>query len=322
MPAVHHGESGLTIVELMVAMTVGMLVVLAATSLFLSTKTGYIFQDEGARLQETGRYAIESITRAVRQAGHENWGNDAAAFLSTPEISANIAGLDASSLKESDPGIDAPLSKSINGSDVLAVRFIGSGTGTGGDGTLLNCAGFGVAQPINLEIDRGWSIFYVAADKSGEPELRCKYFGKTSWNTEAIARGIESFQVLYGIDTDADGLSNQFLTASAINKLDTLLLLEGPNASSRNIDKNRKTHWKKVVALKIAILVRSGQVARADPQAREYDLFGKDYADMNAAIDVGTRVKEAGMSAANRNRHRKIFVSTIQLRNHAAGSGT
>jgi type IV pilus assembly protein PilW len=316
-----RAQSGLTIVELMVAMTVGLLVVLATTALLVTAKTGYIVRDEGARVQETGRYAIEAITRAVRQAGYENWGTGTAALLNTPEISANIVGLDASTLKESTPGIEAPSAKSINGSDVLAVRFIGSGTGVGGDGTLLNCAGFGVAEPVNLESDRGWSIFYIGSDKSGEPELRCKYFGKTSWNTEAIARGVEGFQVLYGIDTDDDGLSNQFITATAINNLDKLLLLEGSDASSRNLDKNRKTHWKKVVAIRIAILVRSGQTARADPKAQEFDLFGKQYADTHAAIDIGTRVQEAKMSAANRNRLRKIFVTTIQLRNLAAGSG-
>lgn len=318
---VRSGQTGLTIVELMVAIAVGLLVVLVATSLLLSTKAGYIFQDEGARLQETGRYAVESITRAVRQAGYENWDTAGAAVISTPEISANIAGLDASSLKEITVGIDAPVARSINGSDVLAIRFIGSGMGSGGDGTLLNCAGFGVAEPADLEVDRGWSIFYIAADKGGEPELRCKYFGKTSWNTEAIARGVESLQVLYGLDADGDGLPNQFFTATAINALDRLLVLEGPNAAARSLDKNRKTHWKEVVVIKIAMLVRSAQGARFDSEERDYDLFGKEYSDTNAAVDVGTRLKEASMPATSRNRYRKIFGSTIHLRNRAAGLG-
>jgi type IV pilus assembly protein PilW len=319
--AIRHPQAGLTIVELMVSIAVGLLVVLAVTALLLSTKTGYIFQDEGARLQETGRYAIESITRAVRQAGYENWDTGATAMLAPPEISANIAGLDASGLKESEIGIEAPLSKSVNGSDVLAVRFTGSGSASGGDGTLLNCAGFGVAAPIDLETDRGWSIFYVALDKSGEPELRCKYFGKTSWNTEAIARGIETFQVLYGLDTDDDGVPNQFLNASAISKLDKQLVLDGPNAAERLFDKNRRTHWKKVVTIKIAILARSGQVVRADARALHYDLFSKEYGDTYGSSDIGTRIDEAKLPPASRNRHRKVFASTIQLRNRVAGSG-
>jgi type IV pilus assembly protein PilW len=315
-------QLGLTIVELMVAIAVGLLVVLAATSLLVSTKSGYILQDESGRLRETGAYATESIARAVRQAGYENWDTSETAILFIPETSANISGLDAGSLKESEHGIENPLRKSVNGSDVLAVRFAGAGTGAGGDGTVLNCAGFSVPEPRDLEHDRGWSIFYVATDKSGEPELRCKYMGKTSWNTEAIARGVESFQVLYGLDMDGDGVANRFVSASEINSLDKRLVLNGPNATEREIDRNRKTHWKKIVAIKAALLARTAQGARADTQLREYDLFDKDYADHHGASDPGTRIREAEMSAVNRNRHRKIFFSTIQVRNRPEGGDT
>ncbi|MDB5762271.1 MAG: Pilus assembly protein PilW [Herminiimonas sp.] len=315
-------QSGLSIVELMVSLAVGMLVVMAATALLLSSKAGYTAQDEGERLQETGRYALEAITRAVRQAAYENWDREATAIVNTPTVSANLAGLDDRSLKETEIGIDAPLSKAINGSDVLAVRFIGAGAGPNGDGVMLNCAGFGVAEPVNLETDRGWSIFYVAADKSGEPELRCKYYGKSSWSSEAIARGVESFQVLYGIDTDADGLPNRFLNAAGVNELDNALVLAGANAIERAIDRNNKTHWKKVVVVKVALLVRGSQNARSGTPANRYDLFGKDYADVNAAGDIGTRINEETLPAAARNRLRKVFASTIQLRSAAAGSGT
>lgn len=314
-------QTGLTIAELMISIALGLFVVLAATALLLSAKASYITQDEGARVQETGRYALELVARAVRQTAYENWDQEAAAILNVPNLSTNISGLDARSLKEAGTGIDAPVAKSVNGSDVLAVRFIGSGASPDGDGTMLNCAGFSVAAPLNLEADRGWSIFYVANDKNGEPELRCKYYGKTSWNTEAIALGVESFQVLYGIDTDADGLPNQYLTATKIDNLDNALILEGPNAAARALDKNMKTHWKKVVVVKVALLVRSSGRTRSDAPANQYDLFGKDYADMSAAIDIGTRITEANLVSAQRNRFRKVFALTIQLRNQSAGSG-
>jgi hypothetical protein len=51
-------------------------------------------------------------------------------------------------------------------------------------------------------------------------------------------------------------------------------------------------------------------------------LFGKDYADMHAANDIGTRISESSMAATQRNRFRKVFALTIQLRNRSAGSGT
>ncbi len=316
-------QAGLTIVELMVSIALGLLVILLAIALLLSSKSGYVAQDEGTRIQDTGRYAIESISRAARQAAYENWDKEEAPIVNGATISANIAGLDGQRLKENSPGIASPAGPSVNGSDVLAVRFFGVGAGVNGDGTVLNCAGFGVGAPHSKETadeDRGWSIFYVAPDSSGEPELRCKYQGKSGWTSDALARGVESFQVLYGVDADADGLPNQFLTASAVQALDDALIPVGDTAAARARDKNKKTYWKKVVVLKIALLVRGSQKARTDALTMEYDLFGKGYSDTNAAADPGTSIKEAELPPAMRNRLRKVFTITVQLRNQVAGS--
>lgn len=316
-------QAGLTVVELMVSITLGLLVTMAAMALLLSSRSGYVTQDEGTRIQDTGRYAIESVARAVRQAAYENWDGNEAPIVTSATFSANIAGLDGHSLKENSEGITAPLTKAVNGSDVLAIRFFGVGAGASGDGTILNCAGFGVGAPSsreNADQERGWSIFYVAADSGGEPELRCKYQGKSTWTSDAVARGVESFQVLYGIDTDGNGLADRFLNASAIDRLDDGLSLVGKDAAALARDKNRKTFWKKVVIVKIALLVRGSQSARTDALTAQYDLFGKEYSDAYAVADIGTRVKEAELPATIRNRHRKMFSITIQLRNQTAGS--
>jgi type IV pilus assembly protein PilW len=321
-PNIPNRQAGLTIVELMVSLALGLLVLLLATVLLMATKSAYIAHDEVARVHDTGRYAIESIARAARQAAYENWDREQAPLVAVAEVGPNISGLDARSLKENSWGIESPVLSSVNGSDVLAVRFFGAGSGSNGDGTMLNCAGFGVAAANSSEsadADRGWSIFYVAADSEGEPELRCKYRGKTAWSSAAIARGVESFQVLYGVDTDADGLPNRFLTATAIQGMDDALILAGDDAAGKAIDRNRKTYWKKVVVVKAAILVRGNQGARTDTLNKQYDLFGKDYADIHAGSDRGTRIKEADLPHALRNRLRKAFVTTIQLRNQASG---
>lgn len=317
----NNRQAGATIIELMVACTIGLIVVMLATTLLLSSKAGYTTQDENVRVQETGRYAVEIISRGVRQAAYENWDRAENSLVNAPTMSAGIAGMDARTLKEGTAGIDDPVANPVNGSDVLAVRFFGAGSGSSGDGTMLNCAGFGVPETDDPEAGRGWSIFFVASDKSGEPELRCKYRGKNSWNAEAIARGVESFQVLYGVDTDADGLPNQFLNAMQIDRLDGDLKLEGPNAVGRLLDKNRKTHWKKVVTVNVAMLVRSAQNARSGVADKRYDLFGPEYAAQHAADDSGTRIDERDLPAASRNRLRKIFSTSIQLRSSASGSG-
>lgn len=320
-------QAGLTLVELMISLTLGLFVVLAATAMLVSSKTMYTSQDDRSIIQDTGRYAIEAISRATRQSAYENWDKESAPIIAEATMGANLAGLDANALKETEIGMDSPLgaAAAINGSDVLAVRFFGSGTGAQGDSTMLNCVGFGVPEPTSqntAEEDRGWSIFYVT-DTNGEPELRCKYYSseKGTWNSEAIARGVESFQVLYGLDTDGDGLMNQYLTASEIDDLDSTLVLVGADEDAKQKDKNRKTNWKKITVVKVALLMRGSQPARSDTLTGQYDLFGKDYADDHAATDIGTRIKEADIPVAVRNRVRALFTSTIQIRNQLKGSG-
>lgn len=316
-------QAGLTLVELMISMAIGLFIVIATTALLLSTKSGYLAQDDAAHIHDTGRHAIEIISRAVRLAAYENWDAAEAPVVDASAVGANLAGLDAHSLKSTMPGISSPLAKSINGSDVLAVRFFGSGSGDNGDGTMTNCAGFGVPAASSAQTaddSRGWSIFYVAENASGEPELYCKYRGGGGWSAQSIASGVESFQVLYGLDTDADGVPNTFLTASAINGLDAALILAGADAAQRAADLNRKTHWKKVVALKVALLVRGAHFIREVSSGSVYDLLGQDYANGYAASDPGVRIKESALPKSVRGRERRVFTTTIQLRNRSVGA--
>lgn len=316
-----RGQAGVTLIELMISMAVSLFVVLAATALFVSTKSGYILQDDEANMQDTARYAIEVIGRAVRQASYENWDGSQPPVVASELLSPGVTGMDARSLKSRTQGVDSPLRSAVNGSDVLAVRFFGSGEGDNGDGTMLNCAGFGVAAPSPgaTEEERGWSIFYVAKDSTGEPELYCKYRGNTNWTSQSIARGVESFQVLYGLDTDEDGLPNRLLNASAIEALDDALILQGVNAVERARDRSRKSHWRKIVIVKIALLVRGAHASRADGPA-DYHLFGRDYA--SASGDTGTRIRKNDLHGSVRGRVRRVFSSTIWLRGRSAGSST
>lgn len=315
-------QNGLTLVELMISITLGMLVVMATTALLVSSKASYLAQDEGSRIQETGRYAFDVLTRAVHQVAYENWDVDGAPMLVGAGYSSNVRGLDASSVKRATHGIDAPLQTSVNGSDVLALRFFGVGNGSDGDGTVLNCAGFSVGAPAshaNAESKRGWSIFYVATSAHGEPELRCKYFGKTAWASDAIATGVESFQVLYGLDADSDSMPDRYVNATAINAMDDALILEGATAAAKAIDKNRKTNWKKVMVVKIALLLRATANTGANAAPLQYDLFGSDYSNAQGANDRGTRIREEDLPIASRHRLRKVFMQTIHIRNSSAG---
>ena len=320
-------QLGLTLVELMISIVLGMLVVLAATALLVSSKSAYLSQDENVQMQDTARFVLENINRSVRQAGYENWDKDTqdAPIVATPVMEANLAGLDAQSVTGTSTGIDSPLSANVNGSDVLALRFFGvdkPGTNVA-DGSIVDCAGNGISAPAtsnSADQDRGWSIYYVAnSTVDGVPELRCKYRGEAggifSWKTEAVARDVESFQVLYGVDTDGDRIANQFMTATQIRALDTALGLAGAEL-------NKKTNWKKIVSIKVALLLRGAQTRKANSATETYHLFGEAYSTANAANDAGTKIVGTGLPAAVQQRVRKVYTATIQFRNQPEGSGS
>ncbi|AKJ96383.1 hypothetical protein TVD_01435 [Thioalkalivibrio versutus] len=60
---------GLTLVELMIAMVLGILLIGAVISVFVGTSQTYRTQEAMSKVQESGRFAIELLTRDIRQVG-------------------------------------------------------------------------------------------------------------------------------------------------------------------------------------------------------------------------------------------------------------
>ena len=69
------GQTGLTLVELMIAMVLGLLLILAASQVFLSSKRTYTTQEAVSRIQENGRFGIDILSRNIRKAGYTPCGN-------------------------------------------------------------------------------------------------------------------------------------------------------------------------------------------------------------------------------------------------------
>ena len=62
-------QQGFTAVELMVAMALSLVLIGGAVTIFYSTKLSYQATDETARIQETGRLALELMLRDIRNSG-------------------------------------------------------------------------------------------------------------------------------------------------------------------------------------------------------------------------------------------------------------
>lgn len=309
---------GATLVELMVSIALGALIVLAGGALLVFSNGSYVNLAEVARLNDNALFAHEIISRAIRQTAFVEWGGATTAVSMRPDDSASVGGLDAQGVSRGGEGIDSPTASAVNGSDVLALRYSGAGAGPGGDGSVINCAGFGVARAAS-QAERGWSIFYVATNATGDAELRCKYRGANSWGNEAIVGGVDSFQVLYGLDTDVpgDGVANRYVNASALNALDDALVPAGADAAAMARDKQIRTHWKRVVSLKVALLLHGERASKASGAPERFDLFGQPYADAYAGSDQGVRVEEARLPAELQGRARHLLTWTILLRNRS-----
>ena len=127
-------QSGLTLIELMVALVLSMVLMTGMISVFVANKRTYQVQEGLARLQENGRFAIHLLTRDIRGAGY--WG----CGTQTPNIinALNNGGSYAFSYGQAVDGFDAvgnswspTLDISISGaspspnegSDVVTLRF-------------------------------------------------------------------------------------------------------------------------------------------------------------------------------------------------------
>lgn len=298
-------QGGMTLVEMMVAIAVGLGVVLLAGRLFGAANGAYAAQTDSAGLDDGGRYALELIGHALRQAAHVDLAQLDLAAPGAPAVPARLAGLDAHSLGRTTPGLDEPLPDVANGSDILAVRFPGAGTGNG-DGSVTDCAGF----PVGAN-EEGWSIFYVAQNANGDAELRCKYKGASGWSADAVVASVDGFQVLYGLDTDSprDGVANRYVNADAIRALDTALAATGLSPQ----ELQRQSWWKRVASVRVALLLHGARATRDTPGTRDYQLFGPLHAQDAADEDQGTVVHEAELAPELRRRERRLFSSTVAL---------
>jgi type IV pilus assembly protein PilW len=313
MNGLMHRCAGVGLVEMLVALAIGMLVTLASAAMLVTANGDYLHHGATVRLNDGGRYALELIGQALRQAGYADAALPGGAAPAAEE-GAGIEGLDARSLTRTGPGIADARAPSVNGSDVLAVRFGGAGSGSG-DGSIVDCAGFAVGAT-----QQGWSIFYVAPGDDGEAELRCKYRTDSGgWSADAVVRGIDSFQVLYGVDTDTpvDGVANRYLNAAALRALDDALVVAGPSAAERERERRRRSHWHRVVAVRVALLLHGESGTRAGGTPIAYDLFGAAYTAAARGGDAGTRIDEAALPAPLRARARRLFESAVLLRNRA-----
>lgn len=74
-------QAGLSLIELMIAMVIGLVLMLGVIQIFAASRAASRLAEGNARAQENGRFAIEFLQRDIRMAGHFGCVNDQAHFV-------------------------------------------------------------------------------------------------------------------------------------------------------------------------------------------------------------------------------------------------
>jgi type IV pilus assembly protein PilW len=131
-------QHGLSLIELMIAVVIGLILIGGLIQVYLSSKQSYNAQEQLARMQESGRFAMDLITRDLRRAGYT--GGDVVALNSydgsvPPPVppahdcgSTNewgrMIGWRVSGLNNANTGY-ACATGYLGGTDILAIRYAG-----------------------------------------------------------------------------------------------------------------------------------------------------------------------------------------------------
>jgi type IV pilus assembly protein PilW len=125
-------QRGLTLVELMVAMVIGLALIAGVTELFITNKQTYRLTDASSRIQESARFTFRFLTKDVRMAGYNgcageamtvtNTLNDSSSFLY--DFGTSVQGFEATSGSAWTPTVPTAITSPKGGSDILTVRGI------------------------------------------------------------------------------------------------------------------------------------------------------------------------------------------------------
>lgn len=260
-------QRGLTLVELMVAMTLGLVVVLGVVYVFSGARASHRHQESYSAIQEAGRIALEVLAREARMAGNTGCGSVAyMTHLSGPSeppipgefvfnndvalaaVEGGGATPDQFTLVYGSPeqtGVVASAANQIQVASVAALEV--NRALMAGDPVLIN-------DCVNTEVGTvqavAGDVITLQANLANEPRpgalvmrLERSTFsvdvnGQLLRNGVALVGGVRDMQVLYGIATSAsDRSAVQYVNAS--------------DAAFLPVD---------VVAMKVALSVQDGDI--------------------------------------------------------------
>ncbi|MCF6202164.1 MAG: PilW family protein [Methylococcaceae bacterium] len=213
-------QEGMTLVEVMIAMTIGLFLIAGVIQMFVSTKLSYSVQNAVTRISENSRFSLEFLAGNMRLAGYRMlpWQDSVSdVFSETTALFPNSG--------QYISGTEGGLAQA----DQINIRFQGSVTSAGSaDGRILDCEGASVGNTL---VELSFSL-------SGT-NLICTINGASPVEV-ILADNVTNMQLLYGFDSDANGSVNQYVNASSVTDWTKVLsiklglVLSSEDALSKN----------------------------------------------------------------------------------------
>ena len=293
-----NAERGMTLVELLVAMSIGLFLIGGALYMYSQSKNAYRAGDSLARLQETARFALDALEPDIRLARY--WGlNSEPARINVPAgVAVTCDGVDvtnwaldlASAVDASDDNFnldcaafnDAPRA----GSDVLILRHAEPWQGgvepapdvqrlqvrtTLNRGQVFNDGvgpTLGVDSSTNNVVINAYYVSDESSFDSNQPSLRrLTLRSNGTLGEEEVIPGVENLQVQLGVDTNGDGNVDRYVDGNHP--------LVTPGAVGFNPDY-------RIVAVRVWMLVATPADDPAWVDQRRYQTPDADLGDLTA----------------------------------------
>lgn len=287
MKSKKHLAQGLTLIEVMIAMVMGIMFLTSVIQIIIINSQSFRVRNSVSRLQEDGRLVMELMSRELRHTGYrvypytdtlENLFEDRPNAFNTaddvPETSA-IFGL------TSNPD-SIIIRYQIESIDDLAGSLCAGNLSPGLTDAQYRTPGMNAVVTEKFFVDAGHLKCDARLDynAAGSP--------KTA-NALALISHVENLRILYGIDTNAsaDNIPNQYVDAANIpdNNGDTFV------------------DWERVNAIRISLILKSNKtnLTRTDTTTPM---------TINGGFDVA-------ISTPGERRLYRVFSTTIMLRNMA-----
>lgn len=325
-----RSQAGFTLVELLVAMVIGLLVMGGATQLFISSQQSFRFQTALADMQDTGRFALDTMAMELRQT---DFSGGCVPSLITSHL-RNIADTSSPALSlqawHNGTGSDFfnDLSRPVTNQDMLAFRG-GLIARTGLANESLSIESVESNQQLTLNRDIGsifderlsllqglqnCDIFYNTSDKPRTlQKANITPWGANSGLTynpgqDVSLSALNSAIYYIGLDSDNNDVPSLMrldlsqttprndIVASHVIAMRTAFLLDEEYLSA---DKINIAQWPEVRALRISLIVQSDR---------------DNLRNIDTTLAVGNFRGEDAFTA-NGGRLYQAFTTTIALRN-------